>query len=134
MRFIDTNLFLRYLTKDDEEKAQAVLELLKKVKINKEKVTTSPLVVFEIIFTLQNYYKVPRKEIQKLLIPILNLRGLKLDYKMIFEKALAMYAKSSISFADIFNYCFMMENKIEEIYSFDKDFDKLENIKRIIPS
>ena len=110
MRFIDTNFFLRYLTKDDEEKAKAVLELLKKVKIAEEKIITSPLVI---------------------LTPILNLRGLKLDYKEIFQKALDIYAQSNISFADIFNYCFMIENKIEEIYSFDKDFDKLKNIRRI---
>ncbi len=131
MRFIDTNFFLRYLTKDDEEKAKAVLELLKKVKIAEEKIITSPLVIFEVIFTLQSYYKVPREEIKKLLTPILNLRGLKLDYKEIFQKALDIYAQSNISFADIFNYCFMIENKIEEIYSFDKDFDKLKNIRRI---
>ncbi len=131
MRFIDTNFFLRYLTKDEEEKAKAVLELLKKVKIGEEKVITSPLVIFELIFTLQSYYKVPRKNIKNLLTPILSLRGLKLDQKTIFEKALDIYSESNISFADIFNYCFMLENKIDEIYSFDKDFDKLENIKRI---
>ena len=28
-KFLDTNIFLRYLTKDDEEKAYKVLELLK---------------------------------------------------------------------------------------------------------
>ena len=131
MRFIDTNFFLRYLTKDEEEKAKAVLELLKKVKIGEEKVITSPLVIFELIFTLQSYYKVPRKNIKNLLTPILSLRGLKLDQKTIFEQALDIYSESNISFADIFNYCFMLENKIDEIYSFDKDFDKLENIKRI---
>jgi len=65
MKFLD-NLLLQYFTKDD-------------------RVLTSPLVIFETIFTLQSYYKLPREEIRDLLIPILNLRGLKLDYKDIFE-------------------------------------------------
>ncbi|ACI18273.1 PIN domain-containing protein [Dictyoglomus thermophilum] len=65
MKFLD-NLLLQYFTKDD-------------------RVLTSPLVIFETIFMLQSYYKLPRKEIRDLLIPILNLRGLKLDYKDIFE-------------------------------------------------
>ena len=102
-KFLDTNILIRYFTKDDEEKAYNVLELLKKIERNEEKATTSPLVIFEVIFTLQSYYKVPREEIKDLLLPILNLRGLKLPFKSIFEKALEIYPQVNISFADIFN-------------------------------
>jgi len=133
MRFLDTNLLLRYFTRDDEEKAKAVLELLKRVERNEEKVLISPLVIFETVFTLQSYYKLSREEIKDLLMPILNLRGLKLDFRNIFEKALEAYSKMNISFVDIFNYYFMLEYKVNEIYSFDEDFDKMEGIKRIIP-
>ena len=85
MRFIDTNIFLRYFTRDDEEKAQDVLALLKRVERNEEKVITSPLVIFETIFTLESHYKVSRKEIKGLIQTILNLRGLYLDHKEVFE-------------------------------------------------
>ena len=133
MRFIDTNLFLRYFTRDDEEKAEDVLKLLKRVGRNEEQVITSPLVIFETIFTLESYYKVPRKEIRSLLQPILNLRGLKLDFREIFESALELYSEKKISFADAFNACFMRKGGIEEIYSFDEDFDKIEEVRRVIP-
>ena len=133
MRFMDTNLLLRYFTKDDERKAEDVLQLLKRVERNEEKVITSPLVIFETIFTLGSFYKVPRKEIKKLLQPILNLRGLRLDFKDIFESALELYSEKKISFADAFNACFMRRREIEEIYSFDEDFDKIEGIRRVIP-
>lgn len=43
MRFIDTNLFIRYFTRDDEEKAQKVLALLKRVERDKERITLSEL-------------------------------------------------------------------------------------------
>lgn len=133
MRFIDTNLFLRYFTRDDEKRAQDVLELLKRVERNEEKVITSPLVIFELVFTLESYYKVPRKEIKKLLQPILDLRGLRLDFKDLLELALELYSEQRISFTDAFNACFMQKRKIKEIYSFDEDFDKIEGIKRVIP-
>ena len=133
MRFIDTNIFLRYFTRDDEKKAGEVLKLLKRVERNEEKVLTSPLVIFETIFTLETYYKIERKEIKKLLQPILNLRGLKLDFKDVFESALELYSKKKISFADAFNTCFIRGQQIKEIYSFDEEFDKIEGIKRIIP-
>ena len=133
MRFIDTNLFIRYFTRDDEEKAEDVLRLLKKVEKNEEKVITSPLVIFEIVFTLGNYYKVPREEIKKLVQPLLGLRGLRLDFRDIFESALELYSQSKLSFADAFNACFMRKREIKEIYSFDEDFDQVEGIKRVIP-
>lgn len=133
MRFIDTNLLLRYFTRDDEKKAEDVLRLLKRVERNEEKVITSPLVVFETIFTLESYYEVPRDEIKKLVQPILNLRGLKLDFREIFELALGLYCEKKISFADAFNACFMEKQGTKEIYSFDEDFDQIEGIKRVIP-
>ena len=136
MRFLDTNILLRYLTRDDEEKAQASLQLLKRVEKNEEKVLTSPLVIFETIFTLQSYYKHPRKEITHLLHLILNVRGLKLEHKETFNKALELYADdtfSHVSFADLYNSCYMALHQVQEIYSYDKDFDRMEGIRRIAP-
>jgi len=133
MRFIDTNLFLRYFTRDDEKKADDVLQLLKRVERNEEKVTTSPLVIFELVFTLESYYKVPREEIKKLLQPLLNLRGLRLDFRDVFESALELYSQGKLSFADAFNACFMQKRGIKEIYSFDEDFDQVEGIDRVVP-
>jgi len=133
MRFIDTNLFLRYFTRDDEEKAQKVFNLFKRVERNEEKVITSPLVIFEIIFTLQSFYKVSRKEIKELLSPLLDLKGLKLQDKEVYREALDIYTKKKVSFADAFNAAFAIKKGIKEIYSYDKDFDKLEEIKRIVP-
>ena len=133
MRFIDTNIFLRYYTRDDEKKAEEVLKLLRKVEKNEEKVVTSPLVIFEVIFTLEKYYKVSKKEIHELLQPILDLRGLKLDFRDIFSLAFDLYSKKNISFADAFNACFMAKQGIKEVYSYDRDFDRIEGIKRIIP-
>jgi predicted nucleic acid-binding protein len=132
-KFLDTNIFLRYFTKDDEKKAYDVLALLKRIERNEEKVISSPLVIFEVIFTLQSYYKLPREEIKELLLPILNLRGLKLPFKSVFEKALEMFPQVNIPFTDIFNYYFMVEEGIKEIYSYDEDFDKFEGIKRLEP-
>lgn len=134
MRFLDTDLLLRYFTRDDEEKAQRVLTLLERVKRNEEKVLTSSLVMFETIFTLQSFYKVSRGEIKKLLNPILDLRGLKLLNKEIYRHALDIYVKKKkVSFVDAFNAVFALQKGINEIYSYDEDFDKIEGVKRVIP-
>ncbi|BBJ27815.1 PIN domain-containing protein [Athalassotoga saccharophila] len=133
MRFIDTNVFLRYFTADDPEKSKNSLELLKKIENGEEMVTTSSLVIFETIFTLEHSYKVPRSDILQLLEPILNLKGLSLENKSTFIKALKIYSGGTFSFADAFNVAVMKKMNIKEIYSYDRDFDKIDEIKRIEP-
>jgi len=133
MRFLDTNLLIHYFTRDDEGKAQKVLGLLKRVERNEERVITSSLVIFETVFTLQSFYKVSRKKIKKLVSPILELRGLKLLDKEIYQLALDIYVKKNISFADAFNAAFILKKEIKEIYSYDEDFDRIEEIRRMLP-
>jgi predicted nucleic acid-binding protein len=55
-RFLDTNVLVHYLTRDDEQKAEAAFALLRRVEQGDEKVVTSPLVIFEVVFTLQKSY------------------------------------------------------------------------------
>lgn len=133
MFLIDTNILLRYFTNDDEKKAQKVLKLLKEIRDKGKIALISPIVVFEVIFTLESFYKVDRREIQESLLPILSLRNLKLDNKEIYIYAIDIYTSKNISFADAFNVAFALEKNIKEIYSYDKDFDKFKGIKRIEP-
>ena len=133
MRFIDTNLFIRYFTRDEEEKAQRVLALLKRVEKGEEKITTSSLVIFETIFTLESFYKVSKQQVKELMLPILNLKGLKLPDKELYQQALDNYVKKNISFVDAFNATFILKKGIKQIYSYDEDFDKIRGIKRVTP-
>jgi predicted nucleic-acid-binding protein len=133
MRFIDTHILLRYLTRDDEEKASCCLDLLKRVEKNSEKAITSPIVLFETIFTLESYYGIPRSELREMVTPIVDLRGLKLDMKEVFLEALDLYASTNLPFADCFNASFMRVNGIKELYSYDRDFDRLAGVLRIEP-
>lgn len=131
--FVDTNVLLRYLTKDDEEKAQRALNLLVKVEQGEEKVVTSSLVIFETIFTLQNSYKVSRQQIRELVLPIIALRGLQLPGKNIYYQAFNFYVAKNISFADAYNAAYMLAEGISNIYSWDRDFDKIEGVVRLEP-
>lgn len=133
MNFIDTNIFIRYFTGDDAQKGQKSLELLQRISENKESASTSALVVFEIIFTLEKQYKISKNEIKDLILPILNIKNLKLADKEIFYHALNIYTEKNISFGDAYNAAFMRKKKIKKIYSYDKDFNKLDDIKRIEP-
>ena len=133
MRFLDTNVLLRYLTGDDADKAEQALDLLLRIERGEEKVMTSPLVIFETIYTLQKTYKIPRQEISDFVLPIIFLRGLQISDKDVYPRAFDLYVTKNISFADAYNAAYMMVEEIRDIYSWDTDFDKIDDIIRIEP-
>jgi len=55
-RFIDTNIFLRYLTNDDPVKAKRAEVLFRDAVHGKAVLTTSLLVIAEIVWTLESFY------------------------------------------------------------------------------
>jgi uncharacterized protein len=133
MRFLDTNILLRYFTKDDEEKAQKAFALLQRIERGEERVETSLPVIFETVFTLQRRYRVPRPQIRDLLLPILRMRGLRLPSKTLCIAALDLFIQHNISYVDAFNGLYMQSRYIKEVYSWDTDFDRIEGIARIEP-
>ncbi len=134
VHFVDTNILLRYLTRDDEQKAQRALQLLMRVEKGEEKVVTSSLVIFEAVFTLQSFYKVSRSRIKELILPIISLKGLQLPSKNIYYQAFDLYVTKNISFADAYNAAYMLAEKVNHIYSWDTDFDKIEGLMRVEPA
>ncbi|HVB72402.1 MAG TPA: PIN domain-containing protein [Ktedonobacteraceae bacterium] len=131
--FLDTNILLRYLVGDNQQMAEQALNLLMRVERGEEKVITSSLVIFETIFTLQSFYRVPRQQIKEQVLPIISLRGLHLPAKSVFYKALDLYVTKNISFADAYNAAYMISEEVFNIYSWDKGFDKIDGIIRLEP-
>lgn len=132
-RFLDTNVLLRYFTRDDEAKARRALALLTRVEQGQEKVVTSSLVIFETIFTLQSFYHLPRERIRELVQDVITLRGLELPNKIHFVQALDMYATTRLSFADAYNAIYAKARSAAEIYSWDTDFDRVPGVTRVEP-
>lgn len=132
--FLDTNILLRFLTKDDERKAQQALNLLLRIERGEVKVITSALVIFETIYTLQSFYRVPRRIIKEQILSIISLRSLHLPDKSLYHRAFDLYITKNISFADAYNAVYMQAEEITHIYSWDRDFDKIDGITRLEPT
>ncbi len=54
MPFVDTNIFLRYLTRDDPDKAQACFELFKRAEANQITLTATETVIAEVVYVLSS--------------------------------------------------------------------------------
>ena len=134
-RFIDTNIFLRYLTRDDPKKAQACYDLFQKAKRGEIALITSECVIAELVYVLssERLYGLPRSEIRTLLYPLLSLPGLKLPHRATYLRALDLYAAYPIDFEDAILVAQMERQGVDEIYSYDRDFDRVPELIRLEP-
>lgn len=134
-KFVDTNIFIRFLTADDKIKAQKCFELFQRAEKKQVILTTTESVLSEVVYILssKSLYHLSPKRIRDLLLPIVNLSGLKIPFKKVFIGALEIYAKEKIDFEDALSLAYMKQEQIKEIYSYDKDFNKFSFVKRREP-
>jgi predicted nucleic acid-binding protein len=137
MTFVDTNIFLRYLTKDDQEKADACYRLFEKAKASKVEIFTSESVIAEVVFVLSSkrLYNLSHQDIRVRLYPILSMPGLKMSNRRQYLRSLDIYGNHNIDFEDALSIATMERKKISQIYSYDEDFDRVKDceISRIEP-
>ena len=132
--FLDSNIFLRAILKDDEKKAEHCLKLFEKVDEGEITAATSMLVLNEILWVLEGY-KVGRKEIAERLgaIAASNIKLLAAEDDNIALESLTYYKDLGVDFIDALNACVARKNKIQTIVTYDSHFEKLNFIKAAMP-
>lgn len=131
--FVDSNIFLRVLIKEDEKTFKECFLFLNLIRQNKIKAFTSPLVLAEIDWILERLYKLTKQEAIKKLESILRLKGLKIINKASIFLSIELYKRYNIKFIDaLIASDPRIFRKEMIIISYDKDFDKLK-IKRLEP-
>jgi predicted nucleic acid-binding protein len=135
MEFLDANIFLRYLTKDDPVKAERCFELFQKLKSKEIQVTASESVLAEVVYVLvsRSLYNQSRERVRELLLPLITLPGLKIPHRQSFLKALDLFARTSLDFEDALSLAHMERLGIKTIISYDHDFDLIKTIQRREP-
>jgi predicted nucleic acid-binding protein len=134
MRGIDSNILVYALNKDLPEHL-ACKELLIDIVNGKELVGIPSIVFMEGFHALVKAFKYKEAEVKKRLIAIIdskNINVLDISTSSILF-AFEIAEKYRTGGRDSLIVASLLENKIQEIYSHDSDFDKIKLIKRIDP-
>ncbi len=139
MTYLDTNIFLRYLTKTrgEEAKTQACFELFQQVKKGEIVVTTCEAVICEIFFVLcsPRQYNLSHEDAVARVRPLLALGNLKLANKRVYLHAMDVFAGAPfLDFEDAVVIAHMERQGITELVSYDTDFDHIPSIDREEPA
>ena len=124
--FLDSNIFLRVIAKDNPKKVAECERLIQAVAEGRLRAVTSPLVVAEVVWTCLSFYRLKKSVVIELLRGLVSLKHLKIQSRLNIFAAFEYYEASGVKFIDALiaaETCF--SNGQARLVSYDKDFDKL---------
>ena len=114
------NLLVRYLTEDDPQKAKAVDTLLNSAAKGELKILIPSIVIAELVWVLESFYKMTVDDITGLVEAILNTPGVDTQDKSVIKAALKLYRSKRIDLIDAWIIEFARAKGAKRIYTFDK--------------
>ena len=124
--FVDTNVFLRFFTRDDAGHHERAKGLFESAAEGKVELVTGPPVLFEVYWTLVSGYKHKVQDALDVIESILNQRGITLTDTRLVEDAVTLARRKGGEFADAYIYALARSQKCDSVATFnEKDFRAL---------
>ncbi|HEY4575514.1 MAG TPA: type II toxin-antitoxin system VapC family toxin [Thermoanaerobaculia bacterium] len=118
--FVDTNVFLRFLTQDDLDKAERARRLFASAVAGEVVVETSLLVIAEIVWTLESFYGLTHDEIAEQVTTILTTPNFECPNKELLLEALPAYTEHNVDFIDAYHAAFLQRRHGVSLATFDR--------------
>jgi len=126
---VDTNLVIRFLTGEPEKQAKLAAQFFRASETEKATLRFCPIVVAEVVFVLTGkVYGFPRKQVAEKLLQFLRNPSFKVQEIDVLEKALELFSKRKIDFADAYLAATGIISGCG-VVSFDKDFRGIEGLE-----
>jgi len=120
MIFIDTNYFLRFLLRDDNNQHLKAKKVFEEAAIGEKKLFTSLIVFFEIYWVLSSFYKKNKKELIDILNDVLSMSFIRFENIDILTTALKFYQEYNLDLEDSYNIVYSKQLNAKEFKTFDQ--------------
>lgn len=120
----DTNSLLRFLLNDIQEQADKTAQMVLKAKKGKAKIIIPQIVIFEIYFALEKFYKLTKEEIINQLEPMILASYFSIEEQDLFIEAIKLFKENNLDLVDCFLFA-KGKSQGFELFTFDK---KLKNL------
>jgi len=130
LRFVDSNVFIYVLVKSPKDDYMIAKRILQRIEDGEETITNTA-VIQEIIDWLE--YNNRRREVEKLLTAInsyITMKKAEISWSDMIA-AIDEMNKYDLDFVDALTLQTMKRNNIKEIYTNDRDFDRVTWIRRV---
>jgi predicted nucleic-acid-binding protein len=131
--FVDANVLLRWLTDSPPEMAAQAGQLFEQADQGQVLLVLPDLVIAEVIWVLQSYYKIPKADIRREMQALIQHEGLVVQDRASLMLALQWYAEQNVDWVDAWLAVQMARQGVQDIYSFDQHFERLPGLTRRTP-
>jgi predicted nucleic acid-binding protein len=128
---IDTNILVRYFTRDEPELAARASQVLDEIESGDREATLTEAVIIETVNVLvsKQLYAVARSRIRDMMVGIILLPGILLSTKTLYTRALDVFVTyQSLSFVDSLLVSYAELEDLPTIISFDRGFRRVASI------
>lgn len=133
--FVDANIFIRQLARDDPVKERRCLELFRRARNGEVTLITSSVIIAEVTFVLtpRATYQFSRPEAALGIQTLLALQNLHLAQKSDVIAALDLWEASTLNFPDCLAAEITRRMSLDGIYSYDRGLGRVPAIRRLEP-
>ena len=126
----DTNILIRYLTRDDEPLYARAKEFFDQVKEGSMRAIIIESVIAECIYVLTKIYKVPKNKAAGSLIDILRYKGIANQDQKELIRALTLFSERNLDIVDCI-LCVKAAGSHTSLFSFDSELNKMSDSQLI---
>lgn len=118
--WIDANVILRYLLKDNEEFYAKAYEIMKKADSRELKLLVSPLTIAEVVWTLESFYKISKDQISDTLNTFICSEAVEAEERDTLILSLNSYRENNVDFIDAYIAAHAINSGNKKVFTFDK--------------
>ena len=121
---LDTNVLIRFLTADESPKYKNLYSFFQSLEQGQMRIELKLIVLFQVIFVLKGFYRVPKKQIVDGMKNILKFRGIHIKEKKVVLRTLELWLNNNVEIVDCYLIACLEVDTQNLLYSYDRDFDK----------
>lgn len=127
--FVDTNVLVRHLTGEPPAMAGRATAFL----ASRTELYLADLIVAEIVYVLESFYKVPRHQVAEAMRSLVAMRSMMTVDPALLLRAIEIYELDRLDFAEAYLVACAESTGVGAVASFDKAIDRVTTVTRIEP-
>jgi len=131
--YVDANVILRALTKDDPAASARAQDLFSSADAGQVQLLLAETTLAEVVWVLHRSYGHSRADIWAFLSELLAADGMQGTEPAVFQRALELFKSTRLNFADSLLGARAGLRGPQELYSFDRDFARVPGVRLLTP-
>ena len=127
---LDTNVLIRFLIADKSPKYRKLYSFFKALEQGETRVELKLIILFQTVFVLKSFYKVPKEHITDGLMDLIQYKGIIIKEKIIIRRTLELWRDNNIEIVDCYLVACTERDTQNLLYSYDRDFDKFNIVRK----